>query len=240
MGKAPLLYDSLSVRMVPMTDKKELSKIVEGLLNVGAHFGFTKTRRHPSVKGFILATKNRSDIIDLEKTEEQIKEAKAFLEDMKNKGKTILVVGTKPEVRSTAEAFASKNNFPSVTTRWIGGMLTNWNEVKVRLQKLDDLTKKKEKGERDKFIKKERIQLEKEMANMQKDWGGISGLSKVPDALIVLDGRQEDVAITEANKMNIPVVSISGTDCDLTKVKFPIVANDSSIKAVEHILNSLV
>lgn len=226
--------------MVPMTDKKQLSKDVETLLDTGAHYGFSRTRRHPSVKGFVLATKNKNDIIDLEKTEVQINEASAFVADMKDKSKTILIVGTKPEVRSLVEGFALKNNLPYVTTRWIGGMLTNWGEVRVRLAKLEDLMKKKETGDLDKFIKKERLKLEKEMETMTKDWGGLLGLTKLPDAMIVVDSREEDVAVTEAKKLKIPVVAIMNTDSDMTKVNFPIMANDSSIKTINHILETLL
>ena len=226
--------------MVPMTDKKQLSKDVEKLLDTGAHYGFSKTRRHPSVKSFILATKNKNDIIDLEKTEGQIADATNFITDLKNKDKKILIVGTKPEVRSVVEAFASKNNLPFVTTRWIGGMLTNWTEVRGRLAKLEDLMKMKETGELDKFIKKERLKMEKEMETMHKDWSGLLGLSKLPDALLVVDSREEDVAVTEASKVRIPVVAIMNTDTDMTKVEFPIVANDSSIRTINHILETLL
>ncbi len=195
MGKTTLQIRNLSVRMVPMTDKKELSKEVSTLLDAGAHYGFSRTRRHPSVKGFILATKNKNDIIDIEKTESQIKEAQAFISDLKNKGKVILVVGTKPEVRTAVEKFASANNFPSVTNRWIGGMLTNWGEVKVRLQKLDDLMKKKEKGELEKFIKKERLKMEKEMESMHKDWSGLLSITHTPESDTVVDSTKADVAL---------------------------------------------
>ena len=201
---------------------------VDKMFEAGAHYGYSKTRRHPSVSSFIFTTKNKTDIIDLEKTEKSLNDALEYVKDLGARGKTILFVGTKPEAREAIKMNAESINMPYVIERWIGGTISNFTEIKKRIAELENYKIESEKGELEKYTKKERLMLSKKMEKLSKYYSGMLGTKKIPDALFVVDAKKEDIAATEARKCKVPVVSLTNTDSNIKMLSYAIVGNDAS------------
>ncbi|MFC1721171.1 30S ribosomal protein S2 [Patescibacteria group bacterium] len=214
--------------------------IIDKMFAVGAHFGYRKSRRHPSMKPFVFGAKNRTEIFDLEKTDEYLSKTKEFIAKLAAEGKTILFVSTKAEGKTIMKEAAQSIDMPYVTERWIGGTMTNFSEIKKRVSRLLDLIDKKEKGELVKYTKKEQMLLGREIGKLQKNFGGISTMKDLPDAVFVVDPQKEETAVIEATKKNIPVIALASTDCDITDVDHVIPANDSSVKSIEFFVNEVV
>ena len=216
------------------------SKKVEELFAAGAHFGYSKAKRHPSTKDFVYGSKNRVEVIDLEKTVEALELAKEFLKETASRGGKIVFVASKNEVRKVVEEAATSINMPYVANRWIGGTLTNFSEIRKRVNRLVKLRTGFEKGEFGAYTKKERLDMEKEMNKLSRYYEGVIEMKVMPKAIVLVDSDAEFNALKEANDLNVPVIAISNTDCDVSKVKHPIIANDTSKEAVEIILKDLV
>ncbi len=214
--------------------------IIEALFKAGSHFGYSKSRRHPSTAKFIYTTKNKVDIIDIEKTATQLEAAQNFVKELSSKGKVVLFVGVKPEARESVKSNAEKIGQPFIVERWVGGVLTNWPEIKKRIARLLDLTAKKEAGELDKYTKKERLLIDEEIAKMHKLFSGLTGMKGKPDALFVVDPKREHIAVTEAQKLDVPVIALANTDTDIKGITYPIVGNDGSVASIAYITDSLV
>ncbi len=212
--------------------KKVNNERIDQMFAVGAHFGFSKTRRHASVTPYIFGVKNRVEIVNLEKTDELLEKALAYVSALAKEGKTILFVGGKNEARGSLKIAAESVNMPFVDGRWIGGTLTNFPEIKKRLQKLEDLVKQKERGELSKYTKKERLMIDREIAKLERFFSGIASMRDLPKAVVVVDAKKEIIAVTEAQRMNIPVIALCGTDTDITGLNYPIVANDASVQSI--------
>jgi len=212
--------------------KKVNNDRIDEMFKAGAHFGYSKTRRHPSIAPYIFGVKNRVEIIDLEKADDLLEKALLFISTLAKEGKQILFVGGKNEARQSLKLAAMSINMPYVDGRWIGGTLTNYAEIKKRLAKLEDLVNQKEKGELSKYTKKERLMIDHEISNLDRFFSGILSMKDLPKALFVIDPKKEIIAVTEAQKMNIPVISLAGTDCDIANINYPIVANDSSVSSI--------
>lgn len=212
---------------------------VEEMFKAGVHFGYSKSRRHPTTAPFIFNTKNGVDIIDIEKTQMQLDSVAEYVKGLAQAGKTIIFVGTKAEAKKSVAENALSLGMPYVTERWIGGTLTNLPEIKKRITKLLDLREQKEKGGLDKYTKKEKLMIDREMADMTKNFQGITTITKIPDVMFVIDPKKEFIAVTEAQKMNMPVVALSNTDCNLKKVTHPIVGNDGSMTSIAYILEQI-
>lgn len=223
-----------------MTTQGNISQVVEKLFAVGAHLGFSKSRRHARAKPFVLSTKNGTDIINLEKTEVQFASALEFMKELGKNKKTIMLVGTKPEIRSIVQNAADKISMPFVVNRWVGGMLTNFSQMKKRMEVKDNITDMKTTGEIEKYTKKERLLIGDKEAKLENLFGGMQGMLKVPDALLVVDARHESIAIREASMLGIQTISLLNTDCDIKDIAFPIVGNDASRESVSLFLNELV
>lgn len=227
------------------TTEKNLSQIVmktidpKDLMEAGVHYGYSRTRRHPTNTPLIYGTKDGVDIINLEKTIPQIENAGKFLATLGAAGKTVLFVGVKPESRNAIQETAGLLHQPYVTERWIGGILTNFSEIKRRIQKLEDMKEKRASGEYEKFTKKEQLLLNRELDRLNKYFSGLIGVSKLPDALVVVDSKKEHIAIAEARKSNIPIIAIGNTDCSVRGIDYPITANDSSASSLAAILGIL-
>lgn len=219
--------------------KKVNNARIDEMFKAGAHFGYSKTRRHPSVSQYIFGVKNKVEIVNLEKTDELLEQALNFVANLAKEGKQVLFVGGKNEARGALKMAAESAGMPFVDGRWIGGTLTNFSEIKKRLAKLDDLTKQKERGELSKYTKKERLMIDREIANLDRFFSGISSLKDLPKALIVIDSKKEIIAVTEAQKMNIPVLALCGTDCDISDIDYPIVANDSAVSSITFFANEM-
>lgn len=214
--------------------------LIRGLFEAGAHFGYSKSRNHPSTNNYIYGYKNRSAVIDLEKTVIQINEAKAFLSDLAKAGKKILIVGNKSEVRAAVEKAAEKIGMPWVSSRWLGGTFTNFGQIKSRIDRLADLKSKREKGELSVYTKKEQLLFSREIAGLERYLGSLASFAALPAAVLVVDSDHEKIVVAEARITKVPVVSISNTDADLRGINYPIVANDANIDSVKLILDELV
>jgi small subunit ribosomal protein S2 len=221
-----------------METYKKMSTIDE-MFKAGVCYGYSKSRRHPSTAPYIFGTKNGVDIINIEKTEELLKKASEVISQFAQSGKSILFVGTKAEAKQQVVEIALSLNMPYVSERWVGGILTNFSEIKKRVQKLLDLRDQKEKGELDKYTKKEKILINKEMEDMTKNFQGITGISKLPDVLLIIDPKKEHLALEEAKKMNLPVIALLNTDCNLKNIDHPVVANDASVSSITFFLTKI-
>lgn len=208
---------------------------VDELVKAGAQFGYKKARRHPSIAPFIYSTKNGVDIINLEKTVESLETMKEFLGTLK--GKNVLFVGTKPEAAKVIENSAMKTGSAFVSQRWVGGLLTNWNEMKKRVSRLVDFKEKRDKGELGIFTKKEQLEIVKDIERMEVNFIGVVGIEKLPDALVVIDPKKEHVAVKEAFQLGIPVVALANTDCNIRGIRVAVVANDASVPSIEYFMS---
>lgn len=220
--------------------KGETDTLVEKMFRVGAHYGYSKTRRHPSLSKYIYATKNKGDIIDLEKTSILLEKATEFIKNLGAQGKTVLFVGTKPEARSVIQNLAESLNMPYVNERWIGGTLSNFTEIKKRILELENYQKDSIGGGLDKYTKKERVVMAKKMEKLARYYTGVLGLKKAPDALFIIDARAEHIAATESRKSGVPVVSLVNSDSNIKGIEYPIVGNDSSIPSIKFFTTHLV
>ena len=217
-----------------------MSKITkEALASAGLQYGYSRTRRHPSVKPFIEGNHNGVDFINLDSTAEQLNDAITFLKSVQGAGKTILFVGVKPEIRQMIKEVALSLNAPYVAERFIGGTLTNFPQIKKRIEKLHDLLKKKETGELAVYTKKEQLLIQRDIDRLDRDFGGISSLTNIPSAIVMIDSRHEDMCVKEAKILHIPVVALCNTDCTIEGIEYPIVGNDGSVSSVRFVLESI-
>lgn len=213
--------------------------LIDKLFSVGAHFGYAPSRRHPSVAPFIFGTKGGSEIIDLEATSSKLMEALEVVKTLAQGRKTILFVGSKAEAREALKRAADRLAQPYVASRWIGGTLSNFSEIKKRVNRLQELSAMREKGELAKFTKHERLLIDREITELDDMFGGLRSMSKLPDALIIVDPRHQSGTVKEAALLNIPVIAILNTDCDRAGVKYPIPANDASAQTIAFILGEI-
>ncbi len=224
-----------------MTEKTTDKTLIERLFKAGAHFGFTKSRRHPTVLPYLFGNKQGTDIFDLEKTSELLTEAKKVLTDAGKAGKTVLFIGTKDEISEIVKESAEKVETPYVTNRWIGGMFTNFSEIKKRIARLNDLTSQGESGELErKYTKKERVLIGRELTKLEFNFGGMKTLEKLPQLVVVVDPRHNSIATEEANQLNIPIVGVTSSDANLRNITHPVVVNDSLQSSVSLVLDELV
>ena len=220
--------------------KSDTNALIEGLFSVGAHFGFIKSRRHPSAKPFIYGVKNRVEIFDLEKTSESLHRALEFIETLGSKNATILFVSGKNEAKLAIIKTAAELTQPYVAGRFIGGSITNFSEIRKRVERLESLTDQKEKGELSKYTKKERLLIDREIERLKEFFSGLSLMKSLPQAMFVVDAKHESTAVKEAKKKNIPVIALCGTDNDLAEVQYPIPGNDASKGSIEFFLQKIV
>ena len=222
-----------------MTDVRDTAEL-KRLFDTGAHFAQVKSRRHPSMKPYLVGTKGRQEIIDLVKTTEQLEAARAVMSALAKEGKTVLFVGGKVEIASLVKKAAQEISAPYVAARWLGGTISNWSEIKKRVDRLAEIIEKEATGALAKqHTKLELVKIEREKKRLSERLDGITTLTKKPDALLVVDTKHEKHAVKEANDAGIPIIAIMSSDCDLRDATYPIVANDTSRKTVELILSEL-
>lgn len=215
-----------------MAEVTKTNTKLDELFKAGAHFGFGKSRRHPSTAAFIFGSKNRVDIFDLEKTEVSLQKALDFIASLAVTNSKILLVGGKSEAQNIIREVAEKINQPYVASRWIGGTLTNFPEISKRVETMLNLLAQKEKGELAKYTKKERLLIDRKIDKLQKMFGGIKDMTALPKALFIVDPRYEDTALREAQSLKIPVIALCGSDNDIAGIDYPIMANDSNIASI--------
>ncbi len=216
-----------------MTATATEKKKIDGMFDAGAHYGLPKARRHPSTQKHIFGTKHKNDIIDLEQTEQLLERAKQYVRDLGRERKVLMFVGGKPESHRIIETTATNLEAPYCVGRWIGGTVTNFDEIKKRVARLQKLMSDKESGALSKYTKFERLQIDREIEKLHGMYAGLLPLQeKLPHALFVIDPRHEAIAVEEARTKNIPVVALASTDCDLTKIQYAIPANDAAAKSI--------
>ena len=214
---------------------------IKELLAAGAHFGHKTSRWHPKMAPYIHSKRNGAHIINLEKTVESLDNALPELTKLAAKGEKILFVGTQKQLKDLVKESAESVDMPSVTVRWVGGMLTNVDTINKQIQKLKSLEKRMATGELEKRYNKLEVQrFQEEIDMLNERYGGIKDMNKQPVAVIVTDMIQDKNAIKEAKTLNIPVFAIADTNTDPTIVDYPIPANDDAIKSVQTILNYFV
>lgn len=213
---------------------------VDRLFETGAHFAQLKSRRHPSMKPFIIGAKSKVELFDLAKTDEQLAAAKAAIAALARDGKTVLFVGGKREVSDIVRDTARRIGTPYVAGRWLGGTISNFTEIKKRIDRLADLTQKRESGELNKlYTKLERIFIDREIERLESRLDGVRDLARRPDAMVIVDTRHEAHATKEAIGAGIPVIGVMSSDCNLKDARWPIAINDASRQAVTLVMNEL-
>ena len=203
------------------------------LLEAGVHFGHQTRRWNPKMARYIFTERNGIYIIDLQKTVKKVDEAYAFLRSVAEEGKSVLFVGTKKQAQEAIKDEATRANMFYVNERWLGGMLTNFRTIKNRIARLKELEAMEEDGTFEVLTKKEVQVLRHEMEKLEKNLGGIKEMDKLPGALFVVDPRKERIAVSEARKLNIPIVAIVDTNCDPDEIDYVIPGNDEAIRAVK-------
>ncbi len=211
----------------------------EEMAQASLHFGHKTSKIHPKMKPYLYGARNNVHIIDLEKTVEKLKEALKFIQQLVSENKVLLFVGTKIQVKDLVKATAAECGFPYVSERWLGGTFTNFETIKKRIEYFKNLERKKTEGEFEKYTKKERAKLDKELRDLGLKFGGIKELSRLPDAIFVLDMKKDAISVKEAKIKGIKIVGIADTNVDPTLADFPIPANDDAINSVKYILDKV-
>ncbi len=202
------------------------------LLEAGVHFGHQTKRWNPRMKEFIFGERNGIYIIDLQKTLKMFKEASKFVQDLAADGKIVLFVGTKRQAQDAIAEEATKCGGFYINQRWLGGLLTNWVTVQKSVKRLKELDEMATDGRYELLPKKEVIKLERERKHLQANLAGIKNMSRLPDAIFVIDSNKEQIAVREARKLGIPVVAVVDTNCDPTEVDYVIPGNDDALRAI--------
>jgi small subunit ribosomal protein S2 len=202
------------------------------LLEAGVHFGHQTKRWNPRMKEYIFGERNGIYIIDLQKTLKMFKEASKFVQDLTAEGKTVLFVGTKRQAQDAIAEEAKRCGMFYVNQRWLGGLLTNWVTVQKSVKRLKELDEMATDGRYELLPKKEVIKLERERKHLEANLAGIKNMSRLPDAIFVIDSNKEQIAVREARKLGIPVVAVVDTNCDPTEVDYVIPGNDDALRAI--------
>ena len=203
------------------------------LLEAGVHFGHYTRRWNPKMRPYIFTERNGIHIIDLAQTVDRLDRATEAVRECAAKGGTVLFVGTKKQAAGNLVEAAERVNMPYVTHRWLGGMLTNWQTIRTRVNHLLDLEARRDRGEFTLLTKREALLLEREIEKLNQRLGGIKQMHDLPDMLFIVDTRREHIAVAEANKLGIPIVAIVDTNCDPDPIDYVIPSNDDAIRALK-------
>ena len=206
------------------------------LLESGAHFGHQARRWNPKIEPYIYGVQEGVHVFDLTKTKEKLDEALEFLKKSSREGKTILLLGTKKQAKSKTKEIAEEIGVFYVSERWLGGTLTNFEQMRRSCKKLADMKAKRSAGEYKRFTKKERLLIDREVERLERFFGGVAGMENLPDVLVVVDIKREHAAIAEAKKSKIVTVGIVDSNSDPSLVDYPIPMNDDATRAVEYVL----
>ncbi len=209
------------------------------MVRAGLSLGHRTSNTHPKMKDYICGTKNNIHLIDVEKTAEKLREALNFIKKLISENKTLLLVGTKIQIRNLVKDVAVETGLPHITERWLGGTFTNFDTIKKGVAYFKELKRKKETGELEKYTKKERAKIDKKLKELEGRFGGIKDLEKLPDAIFVFDMRKDILAVKESTAKKIPVIGIADTNIDPTLADYPIPANDDAISSVRYILEKI-
>jgi len=215
-------------------------KEIEKLFELGAHLGHKKSRLHPKARKNVYTILNGTSVIDLTKTVDQLDNAKKYLEESAKNGKTVLAVGTKKVVSAFLKKYCVENKVPFITSKWLPGLLTNFESLMNNVKKLKKLKNDRETGAWDALVKHERTKLSKEIAKLEKLYAGLESTTARPDMMIIVDPKKEKNALKEAKAYKIPVVALVDTNADPSEVDYPVVANDDTSQVVEYIMKQIL
>ncbi len=218
-------------------DYSELEVNMENMIKKGVHFGHQKSRKNPKMNEYIFGTRKGINLIDLQKTEEKLKEALEFLKLVKSEGKAILFVGTKKQIKDLTKEAAIACDMPYVVERWLGGTFTNFKVIRARSKYLKDLKDMIDSGEIKKYTKFEQMKKQEELDKLEKKMGGIKDMKELPGVIFVTDIKENELAIKEAKNAKVPIVALADTNVDPTVVDYPIPANDDAISSVKLMLS---
>lgn len=238
-GSLVILRHNMENQDTATAQQKRVSNIdpeIKEMLAHALHLGHRKSRQNPKMKPYIFGVRNSISVIDLEQTKDKLALALSYLTRVTAEGKTILFVDTRPSTRELTRQVAQDIDMPHVTERWSGGVLTNWKSIASRIEHFKDLEARMSSAEYEKYTKKERHKMQEEAGKLNLFWGGIKQMTKLPDALFVVDMQNNALAIKEARANNIPIVAIADTNVDPTAVDYPIPANDGALSSVRYIL----
>lgn len=218
-----------------MSDKSKNNYLVplEELLEAGCHFGHQSRRWHPKMSRYIWGERVGVHIFDLEKTQRALAEACEFVKKLSAEGKNIAFVGTKRQAADVLKEEAERIKAPFVVKRWLGGTITNWEQIKKSITELKELRQKKETGELERYTKKERVLFDREISRLERMVGGIENLTSIPDALFVVDIKREISAVREARNAGIPIIAIVDSNCDPNGIDMAIPANDDAVRSIK-------
>lgn len=205
---------------------------IEELLRSGAHFGHLTSRWNPKMSTYIFMERNGIHIIDLKQTQSMLDLAADAAARFASRGKKILFVGTKKQAQEVVRTEAQRSGMPYVTDRWLGGMLTNFQTIRKSIRRMEAIQRQEADGSLAQLKKKERLMRRREREKLERVLGGISEMNRLPGAIFVVDIRREHIAVSEARKLNIPIIALADTNCDPDLVDFPIAANDDAVKSV--------
>jgi len=217
-------------------DLSKIENTLEEMMKNGVHFGHQKARRNPKMDEYIFTTRKGINIIDLQKTQEKIKQALEFIQNIKKSGKNILFVGTKIQAKNLVREVAEASQMPFVSERWLGGTFTNFKVIRGRARYLVDSEAMLVRGEFKKYTKFEQMKKIEELEKMEKRMGGIKNMVELPGAIFATSVKEDGLAIAEAKKLGIPVVAIADTNVDPSQIDYPIPANDDAISSLRLIL----
>tara|TARA_B100000287_G_scaffold362051_1_gene355110 strand:- start:450 stop:1202 length:753 start_codon:yes stop_codon:yes gene_type:complete len=207
------------------------------LLEAGVHFGHLKKKYNPAMAPYIFMERNGIHIIDLNKTVSMLEDAASAMKQIAKSGKKILFVATKKQAKGLIADVAKKLNMPYITERWPGGLLTNFSTIRKSIKKMQTIDKMKENGTFDTLSKRERLQIDRQRTKLEINLGSIVKMTRMPEAIFIVDTNKENIALLEANKLGIRSFAMNDTNTDPSKVSFPIPSNDDASKAIECILN---
>lgn len=210
-----------------------MTQMIKQLLEAGVHFGHQTKRWNPKMEKYIFGEKNGIYIIDLEKTEKELNNATNFLRDIASRGEAVLFVGTKKQAKDVIKEEALRCEMFYVNERWLGGTLTNFSTIKKSIKRFKELQKMKDDGLFNKLSKKESAKLSRELEKLRYSLGGIIEMGKPPSAIYVVDSKNEETAVNEANRLGIAVVGLVDTNCDPDKIDYPIPGNDDAIRSIK-------
>jgi len=221
-------------------EKTEIQGLdTDEMMQTGMHLGHRTSKLHPRMNDFVVGIRNTVHVIDLEKTAKHLQEALEFLKILKKEKKTLLLVGTKTPLKHLVAETAQACDIPYVTERWLGGTFTNFDIVRKRAEYFRDLKAKREKGELEKYTKKERVKMDEELQKLELKFGGIENMTNLPDVVFLCDIVKDDLPLKEAKMKNITTVGIVDTNADPLAVDYPIPANDDAISSVKYILDKI-
>lgn len=209
------------------------------LLEAGVHFGHQTRRWNPKMRQFIFTERNGIHIIDLQQTVTRLDSAITFIRDVVATGSDVLIIGTKKQARETVELEAQRSNLPYVNNRWLGGTLTNFRTIQSRIKHLQTLETSMARGDYSRLTKKEQLDISNEIERMNRYFGGIKQMDRLPAAVFIIDTVKEAIAVAECKRLNIPIVSLVDTNCDPDPVAYPIPSNDDAIRAIKLILGKV-